>query len=333
MGDIFIRLGLLLAVFASIFLVSQLALNSFWSRNAHTRAVNRRLSLIKKGFDRDQIVALLRKNQPREMTGLPPILRGPATALQRTIAGSGTPFTIMQVQLGMVAGSLLVFALILILIATTDVAASAGVLLLASTIAICIGVLLPIMILSMMATRRRRRVEQQFPIALDVFVRALKAGHPIASALAILTQEMEDPIGSEFGLVSDEVSYGSELTDALSEMAERWDLDDIRMFVVSLSVQSETGGNLAEILENLSYVIRERASLFLKVRALSAEGRMTGWLLTALPVFAFVGMFMVNPGFYLSVAEDSAFLIGFMLLMVMYLLGFLMIRKMIDIQV
>ncbi|WP_340587350.1 type II secretion system F family protein [Erythrobacter alti] len=333
MGDIIFRIGLLLAIFASIFLVSQLALNSFWARNVHTRAVNQRLSLIKQGFDREQIVALLRKNQPREITGLPPILQGPATALQRTIAGSGTPFSIVQVQLGMVVGTLIVFALILVLIATTDVTASVGVLLLAAVISLCVGIFLPLMILSMMATRRRRRVEEQFPIALDVFVRALKAGHPIASALVILTQEMEDPIGSEFGLVSDEVSYGSELTDALTEMAERWDLDDIRMFVVSLSVQSETGGNLAEILENLSGVIRERASLFLKVRALSSEGRMTGWLLTALPIIALVGMFSVNPGFYLSVAGESSFLIGFVVLMVMYLCGFLMIRKMIDIQV
>ena len=116
-------------------------------------------------------------------------------------------------------------------------------------------------------------------------------------------------------------------------MAERWDLDDIRMFVVSLTVQNETGGNLAEILQNLSVVIRARASLYLKVRALSSEGRMTGYLLTALPIFAFVGMFLVNPEFYLSVAQESAFITGFILLMVMYLLGFLMIRKLVDLKV
>mgnify|MGYP000179840540 FL=1 len=203
----------------------------------------------------------------------------------------------------------------------------------ALALAACVGFLLPLLVLSAIAARRRKRVEQQFPIALDVFVRALKAGHPIASALSILTVEMEDPIGSEFGLVSDEVAYGAELTEALSEMAERWDSDDIRMFVVSLSVQSETGGNLAEILENLSTVIRARASLFLKVRALSSEGRMTGWLLTALPILAFVGMFSVNPEFYLSVAQEREFIIGFILLMVLYVVGAITIRRMIDIKV
>ena len=144
---------------------------------------------------------------------------------------------------------------------------------------------------------------------------------------------MEDPIGSEFGLVSDEVSYGAELADALFAMAERWDLDDIRMFVVSLMVQSETGGNLAEILENLAEVIRARASMYLKVRALSSEGRMTGWVLTGAPVFAFVSLFISNPKFYLDVAMDRMFLIGFPGLLVLYFIGFFTIRRMIDLKV
>ena len=128
----------------------------------------------------------------------------------------------------------------------------------------------------------RKKMQDQFPVALDVFVRGLRAGHPIAAALDLLTVEMPDPIGSQFGIVVDEVTYGADLRDALTAMADRWDLDDMRMFVVSLSVQSETGGNLAEILENLSQVIRERASMMLKVRALSSEGRMTAVMLTAL---------------------------------------------------
>lgn len=333
MSDTIVRFILLLSIFASIFIVSQLTLNYFWSRSRHTRAVNQRLSLIKQGFDREQIISLLRKNQPRNLDRVPGILRGPFGHVQRVVAGAGIAPTYVQVMFFMGIVTLAVFTILLVIIATTEVATSFGVILMAVVISLCVGVFLPLSILSMIATRRRKRVEQQFPIALDVFVRALKAGHPIASALMILTEEMEDPIGSEFGLVSDEVSYGSELTDALSDMAERWDLDDIRMFVVSLTVQSETGGNLAEILENLSTVIRARASLFLKVRALSSEGRMTGWLLTVLPIFAFVSMFAVNPEFYLRVAEDSYFIIGFITLMTMYVVGFVMIKKLVDIKV
>src|SRR5215217_6571535 len=116
-------------------------------------------------------------------------------------------------------------------------------------------------------------------------------------------------------------------------MAERWDLADMRMFVVSLSVQSETGGNLAEILQNLSEVIRARASLYMKVRALSSEGRMTGWMLTILPVLTLVGMFLVNPRFYLDVARDPIFVIGFPALFTLYLIGFITIRRMVDLKV
>jgi tight adherence protein B len=192
---------------------------------------------------------------------------------------------------------------------------------------------LPVLVVNALAQRRRKRMEEQFPISLDVFIRALRAGHPVASAIDLLTREMPDPIGSEYGLVADEVSYGAELADSLSSMAERWGLEDIRMFVVSLSVQNETGGNLAEILENLASVIRARASLFLKVRALSSEGRMTGWILTILPVGAFVVLFAVNPAFYLDVADDPAFIIGFVGLIVMYAIGFATIRMMINIKV
>ena len=176
-------------------------------------------------------------------------------------------------------------------------------------------------------------MQEQFPVALDVFVRGLRAGHPIAAALDLLTVEMPDPIGSQFGLVVDEVTYGAELRDALQGMADRWDLDDMRMFVVSLSVQSETGGNLAEILDNLSKVIRDRHSMLLKVRALSSEGRMTAVMLTVLPVFAFTLLCLLNPAFYLDVADDPSFMPGFISLIILYAVGFVWIRRLVDIKV
>jgi tight adherence protein B len=161
----------------------------------------------------------------------------------------------------------------------------------------------------------------------------LRAGHPIAAALDLLTVEMPDPIGTEFGLAVDEVTYGAELRDALQNMAERWDLDDMRMFVVSLSVQNETGGNLAEILENLSKVVRDRHAMLLKVRALSSEGRMTAWMLTILPIFTFVLLFSMKPAFFLDVADDPWFIPGFTALGILYLIGFFIIRKMVDLKV
>jgi tight adherence protein B len=196
-----------------------------------------------------------------------------------------------------------------------------------------LGAVLPVMAINFKATRTRKRMEEQFPVALDVFVRGLRAGHPIAAALELLTIEMPDPIGSQFGVAVDEVTYGAELRDALQNMAERWDLDDMRMFVVSLSVQNETGGNLAEILENLSKVIRDRHAMLLKVRALSSEGRMTAVMLTLLPILSFTVLFLVNARFFLDVANDPMFVPGFTILIILYIIGFFWIRKLVDLKV
>jgi tight adherence protein B len=217
--------------------------------------------------------------------------------------------------------------------AATGMGISFGRLVMSAAFAGAIGVALPLMFLNFRANRTRRKMQEQFPVALDVFVRGLRAGHPIAAALDLLTVEMPDPIGTQFGLVVDEVTYGAELRDALQTMAERWDLDDMRMFVVSLSVQNETGGNLAEILENLTKVIRERHSMFLKVRALSSEGRMTAMMLTILPIATFTMLFLLSPAFFLDVANDPWFVPGFLFLLVLYLTGFFTIRKMVDLKV
>ena len=176
-------------------------------------------------------------------------------------------------------------------------------------------------------------MQDQFPVALDVFVRGLRAGHPIAAALDLLTVEMPDPIGSQFGMVVDEVTYGAELRDALQAMAERWDLDDMRMFVVSLSVQNETGGNLAEILENLSKVIRERAVDDAE-GARAVERRAHDCRHADGPADLGVhALFTVNPAFYLDVADDPAFVPGFIALIILYVIGFITIRRMVDMKV
>jgi tight adherence protein B len=239
-----------------------------------------------------------------------------------------------RLMLIIVVAPIAIFFLLLLLMAVWwGIGISFGRILISATFAGLLGAALPLMALNFKATRTRKKMQEQFPVALDVFVRGLRAGHPIAAALDLLTVEMPDPMGTQFGLAVDEVTYGAELRDALQSMAERWDLDDMRMFVVSLSVQSETGGNLAEILENLSQVIRERQSMMMKVRALSSEGRMTAAMLTILPIFTFVMLFLFNPSFFLDVANDPWFVPGFAMLMGLYVIGFVTIRKMVDLKV
>ena len=333
MIDALIKIALMSAIFASVFLLSQVVIGGAWRRRAATGAVNFRLRMIREGGSREDVVARLRKNTPREFANLPPFIGGPLRTMQRMLMASAIPFAPMQVLALMGALFLALCVALLLGARAGGFPLTFGILQMVAVLAFAAAVALPLMVINFISQRRRKRIEEQFPIALDVFVRALRSGHPIASAIDLLTHEMEDPIGSEFGLVSDEVAYGANLSEALEDMAERWDLDDMRMFVVSLSVQAETGGNLAEILQNLSEVIRARSSLYMKVRALSSEGRMTGWMLTVLPVLTFVGMFMVNPRFYLDVARDPIFVFGFTTLLIVYLIGFVMIRRMVDLKV
>jgi tight adherence protein B len=333
MFDLIVRLSVLLGIFGSVFLLSQLMLGRVWSNRERFAAVNKRLRMIRQGMGSEEITATLRKNSPSEFKNLPPALAHMAQGFQRMLFSAAVPYTASQVLVGLAAFFLAVLAIALLVAGMFGVAVNAGVVLLLAVVAAAIAIGLPIMVLNYISQRKRKKIEAQFPVALDVFVRALRSGHPVAGAIDLLTREMEDPIGSEFGLIADEVAYGADLTDAIEAMADRWDLEDIRMFVVSLSVQMETGGNLAEILENLADVIRARASLYMKVRSLSSEGRMTGWMLTILPIVTFIGMFSVNPGFYLNVAKDPIFLFGMPALLLLYFIGVFWIRHLVNIKV
>lgn len=332
MSPLLLRLLVLILVFAAVLLAIEAGYSYIRTSRRTGRAMNERLRLIQRGVDRGRILARLRRD-----TSSAAWLSGPAgrivVRLERLLAGAGLRVPTSRLLLYLILGAILVFIIASISATIAGIALNAGKLLLFATFAVAAGFGLPFMLVLRLADRRRRRMVQQFPIALDVFIRGLRAGHPIGSALELLTEEMADPIGSEFGIAVDEMTYGADLKDALQNMADRCGVDDMQMFVVSLSVQGETGGNLAEILENLSRVIRERASMLLKVRALSSEGRMTAVLLSALPVLAFTALFLINPEFYLDVSDDPAFIPGFVGLLLLYAVGFFWIRRLVDLKV
>ena len=333
MSDSWLKALLLACIFGAVLLAADALVGWLASNRTTVRAINLRLQLIGSGRSAGQVMNLLRRSESAAPTWLPLALRNLAVKFERMlIAAQVTMPTPRLMTILVIAPFALLFALLMVLFAI-GMPVGWGRLLLLATFAGLAGCLLPLMILQVRANRTRKKMQDQFPVAVDVFVRGLRAGHPIASALELLTVEMPDPIGSQFGIVVDEITYGAELRDALQAMAERWGLEDMRMFVVSLSVQSETGGNLAEILENLSQVIRERQTMMLKVRALSSEGRMTAVMLTALPVLAFTGLFLLNPSFYLDVSDDPAFVPGFVGLIVLYVIGFVSIRRMVNLKV
>lgn len=332
MTPLLVRLAALIAVFASVFLGAQILLSATAGWREHGKAVNQRLALLRSGLDRARVASILRHNLPRLRSGAGPIERG-LWHLQRMTAMAGVTMDPRMFLTLCVLAFLALGGVLLFLVWSTRFRVTGGVVELIVCVSAAITVALPLLVLAQLVNRRRKRMVEQFPLALDIFTRALRAGHPISAAIELLTQEVGDPLGSEFGLVSDELAYGANLNDALLSLADRWDLEDIRMFVVSLAIQSETGGNLAEILENLQQVIRERASLYRKVRALSSEGRMSGWMLCALPVLTFISMFLVNPGFYLDVAADPVFTYGFSTLLALYLIGIVIINRIIKIRI
>jgi tight adherence protein B len=333
MNPAWIRSLALVCVFAAVVLVAEVLVNWLAGRSVQTQAINLRLKMIGSGRSRGETLNVLRRSGSALPAGLPAPLAKLGAGFERILMQAQLTVPTGRIMLGVLIAPVALFFALLLFMGFTGMSVGVGRLLITATFSGLLGAALPVMILNFKATKMRKKMQEQFPVALDVFVRGLRAGHPIAAALDLLTVEMPDPIGTQFGLAVDEVTYGADLRDALQNMAERWDLDDMRMFVVSLSVQSETGGNLAEILENLSQVIRERQSMLLKVRALSSEGRMTAIMLSVLPLLTFVLLFVLNPTFFLDVAGDPWFVPGFTMLIVLYLIGFFTIRRMVDLKV
>ena len=167
------------------------------------------------------------------------------------------------------------------------------------------GTVVPYAVLRFLRGRRQRAFGAQFPDALDIIVRSLRAGHPTPVAINMVAREMADPIGSEFGIVTDEITYGADLETALRNLFFRIGQDDLPLFVTAVAIQGSTGGNLGEILQNLSAVIRQRFKMRRKIRALAAEGRASALILSSLPIAIFLMIQFVAPDFYASVWSED----------------------------
>jgi tight adherence protein B len=292
--------------------------------------VSRRMQLITSGASNAEILASLRRDTSRASESLLPALVG---YFEIRLTQAGMRITADRMLSLMLGVTVMIGVLFPILGGVTGQITSFSAVLLLVIFAAGIGIGLPLMVINIQAAKRMKLFEAQFPVALDIFVRGLRAGYPVTSALELLITEVPDPISSEFGLVVAEMNYGYNLRDALANLAKRVRTQDIQMFVVCVAIQSETGGSLADILDGLSKVIRDRASMVLKVRALASEGKMTGALLSALPVGTFVVMFATKPRFYLDVVDDPWFMPGVIGMMVSYVVGILLMRRMISIEV
>jgi len=191
----------------------------------------------------------------------------------------------------------------------------------------------PLLFVLFMRKRRFDKFEQQLPEALDLMVSAMRAGHSLNSSLDLVANEVPDPVGGEFRIAFDEQNYGLELKTAMNNLISRVPLQDLKMMVTAVLIQKESGGNLAEVLDKVAYVIRERFRLKRQVRVHTAQGRMTGWILSILPLVLGVGLYLINP-------KNMSLLwtreLGIKLLWmagIMTIIGSLIIRKIVNMEV
>lgn len=196
--------------------------------------------------------------------------------------------------------------------------------------AVAVGVGLPLLVLSVMRRRRQKAFSAQLPEALDIVVRSLKAGHPVPVALGMVGREMADPVGSEFGMVLDELTYGLDLETVLRNLYHRVGQEDLGLMVTAVSLQSSTGGNLSEVLSNLSRIIRERFKLRRKVRALSAEGRVSAYGLAGLPLALFLLLQVIAPTYYGDIWEDPLVQPALMATVAWAMVGMFVMYKMVN---
>lgn len=191
----------------------------------------------------------------------------------------------------------------------------------------------PFLFLRIKRTRRMRKFEEEFPEALDLISRALKAGHAFATGLKMVADEMHEPVGPEFRKTFDEQNFGLPLKDALASLTERMPLLDVRFFATAVLIQRETGGNLSEILENLAAVVRERFKILRQVRVYTAHGRLTGYVLLALPAFLAIALSFINPEHMQLLFREH---LGHILLGIalgLQVVGYLWIKQVVKIEV
>lgn len=196
-----------------------------------------------------------------------------------------------------------------------------------------LGFAMPFLVLKIKRKRRMRAFEEAFPEALDLVSRALKAGHAFATGLKMVADEMPDPVGIEFRKTFDEQNFGLPLKDSLANLTVRMPSLDVRFFSTAVLIQRETGGNLSEILENLAHVVRERFKILRQVRVYTAHGRMTGYVLLALPVFLAIALSFINPEHMQLLFRER---VGHMMLgatVVMQTIGYFWIKQVVKIEV
>jgi tight adherence protein B len=315
--------------FLAAVLMVQVISSVFFANADRNKRVNRRLAMLDAGKSRDKVFETL-------------VRRKPASGAQRDILPNlAERLNLYFNQAGLTMSPqryALFVALAAVPICGAGVlaleAASHGAVVLDLLVSIigAIGLAITggILTITFLRKRRLKRLEEQLPLALEVVVRALRAGHPLVMAMKLAADEMGDPLGSEFGLIVDETSYGLDFRAALENFAHRAGSNYVHFFAVSVAIQAETGGNLAEILSNLNRIVRDNQTLHLRVQALASEGKMSATVLTALPIVLICFLMLTQPTFYTDKFNDPIFWPVVGCTLALYLVGQFVINRMVN---
>ncbi|HEX5380000.1 MAG TPA: type II secretion system F family protein [Phenylobacterium sp.] len=315
--------------FVAVVVLVQTVAGLIFTAGDKTRRVNRRLTMLDSGVSREEVYsALVRKVAAPKVGGARLLaIHDKAETYMRQAGLSLAPLQLLAIAAG-IAGALWLIALSL-----ASSGAGPGFLIngAISMVGAC-GLSLMGVWLWVQSRRNARikKVEEQLPLALDIVNRAVRAGHPVVSAVQLAADELGDPVGSEFGLIVDETTYGVEFKEALANFARRTGSPDGHFFAVSVSIQSETGGNLAEILDGLASVMRGRQTLGKRVRALASEGRASAVLLSVLPVLLIGAQLLIHPRVYVDKFSDPIFWPVVVFTGLIYLGGWLMVQRIIN---
>ena len=309
-----------LAAASAVLFVEAVYLLCFSTASYRSR-INRRLRLLKDQPDRESVLVQLRRERGLTAGGLYGL---PILSLNRLILQSGLTIGFGRLAAIIGLGMLLAFGAVTWI--RNDIFQAAAAALIAA-------VVLPYLGLHFLRRRRHRKFGEQFPDAIDIMVRSLRAGHPIPVAVSMVAREIKDPVGTEFGMAADEITYGADLETAMRNLAFRVGQEDLPLFVTAVAIQGSSGGNLSEILENLSATIRQRFKMRRKIKALAAEGKFSAFFLSGLPVAIFFLLGLVAPDFYGSIWDHRVTKIGLGLACLWMAVGDLVMYRMVNFRI
>ncbi|MDR9806182.1 type II secretion system F family protein [Rhizobium hidalgonense] len=315
---------ILLLLYAAVFTAALVAvdaiLRGYFKTSERHRAVNHRLSLLEVSDDHRKTYSdMLKERGAASNWRQTPVMQ----RLLRFYAQSGIKFDARRFALFAIAGALLTWLVAQVFVPST---------LFRIPVFLLICLLVPALVVWRARARRMRKFELKLPEALDVANRSLAAGHPLPAAISLVAREMPDPIGTEFGLLSDELTYGVTLDDALVNLAERVGVEDLNLLAISLSVQAGTGGNLVEILQNLSKTLRDRTLLKAKVRAISSEGRITAIFMSIYPFLLYAMIKILSPTYFDPVWDSGHGTIVVSVLLAVMAIGNVILYKMVNFE-